>query len=278
MNKLLLFALLLCPAAEALSENDFVPVPENHFFSEALSSKEPDAKPLPGESQDEMDRRIGPWLDLRGGGIAVGSPQGAAGAYGTLERAQPLPASGPGFHRRSREEQSYGTGFMISLLEKSGEEYARTHDGELLQVGGIALPTGGLNAGHKSHQNGLDADILFMGAKDWKSVLDKNGKVTERFQPQKNWDYWRMVTNQKIVTGGKERSIVSMILVAPELKTFLCEWTKQGNMLSDPLNQEVMKRLRSTEGHDDHFHIRLLCSPYHEQCDWTWTPKDLGCT
>jgi penicillin-insensitive murein endopeptidase len=110
------------------------------------------------------------------------------------------------------------------------------------------------------------------------SVLDKDGHVmTNVFVPQKNWDYWRSIVGQRYAKNGRVQSIVGMILVDPRIKTFLCDWAKTNKMLDDPLNQAVMTRLYPTEGHDDHFHVRLLCSPYHTQCTGEFTPSKLGC-
>lgn len=274
--------------AEA-TENDFIPedIPIEAGTALRASKPDPESLPQPGETQDDVDHRLGPWLKLKEGGVAIGAPQGkvvtnpdgtTTGAYGILQTGTLLAEKGEGFKRISRAPSSWGTGFMISLLENASAEISREYPGVVIGVGGIAKEFGGHFPPHKSHQNGLDADILFVGQTKWGSVLDENKQVTERFDYEKNWQFWRMLTSQRIAAGGKVDSIVSMILVAPEIKVALCKWAKDNDLLKDPLNLEVMRRVRPTEGHDDHFHIRLRCSPYHSECTWTYgAGKSTGC-
>lgn len=240
------------------------------------------------DTQDDLDRQLGPWLDLKGGGIAIGNPQGTVvtnpdgsvtGSYGRLANASVLPARGEGFESVSDPDSSAGTGHMISLIVNSAAAIHQAYPDVIVRIGDIARTQGGyFYPPHKSHQNGLDADILFMGARNWESVLDPDGQVTSRFDFVKNWQYWRSITAQQFSRNGKVESILSMILVAPEIKIALCQWANANAMLEDPLNREVMRRLRPTEGHDDHFHIRLQCSPYHAECTGSFgPPKETGC-
>jgi murein endopeptidase len=57
-----------------------------------------------------------------------------------------------------------------------------------------------------------------------------------------------------------------MILVGPRVKAALCEWAQANKMFDDPENVEIMRKVRPTEGHDDHFHLRIHCSPYYPEC------------
>lgn len=258
-------------------ENDFVYEQENASYAR---------EPI-GALDDERDRRLGPWLSLSQGGFAIGDPQGKiiknpdgteTNTYGSLENGTLLRDSGDGFKRISSASTNYGAGHMISLLENSSAAFHELHPEVTVRIGGISLATGGHFPPHQSHQNGLDADILFIGRANWDSVLDKEKKVTDRFDLEKNWQFWRSLVNQRIVAGKEVESVVSMILVAPEIKTHLCEWAKAGGALGDPLNREVMRRVRPTEGHDGHFHLRLRCSPYHTACKRTYgAPRETGC-
>lgn len=270
------FAFPLHAESHSKFENDYV---EEEMGEQALPPKDPAALPRPGETQDDVDRRLGPWLDLRGGGYAIGASQAKPpAAYGTLEHASLLPAKGEGFIRLGNDEGHYGTGHMISLLQYASADFARTHSGEAVRFGSIAKQFGGNFPSHKSHQNGLDADVLFLGQTKWGSVLDAQGNVTEKFQPEKNWEYWRQLTSQRIAEDGRVKSIVALILVAPEIKKFMCNWAKERNLMNDPLSREVLQRLHPTAGHDDHFHLRLHCSPYHTQCVKNFGPRnEIGC-
>lgn len=206
-------------------------------------------------AEDEIDRRLGPWLDLRGGGVAVGRPQGvvtvqpdgsATGAYGALEGAEVLPARYPDVE---------------------------------LHVGDISRPDGGyFYPPHRSHQNGLDADLLFVGETRWRSVLDADGAVSARFDFELNWEYWRAIVGQRMRVGGRDDSVVSMILVDPAIKAAVCAWAASTGRAATPEGYEILRRLRPTAGHDDHFHIRLRCSPYHVACEGDFAPpRTTGC-
>jgi murein endopeptidase len=230
-----------------------------------------------------IEQQLGPWLDLTGGGIASGpaqtiqrkNPDGTTTPYyGSLANATPLPAAGPGFARLNSPSTSWGTGMMISLIAHTTEALSRDYlPGSILYIGSIAQQFGGPYQPHKSHQNGLDADIIYVGQKSFASVLDGEGHVTNRFETENNWNLWRLFVQQQILQKGQATTVVSMILVAPEIKAYLCAWAKDNHRLDDPLDAEVMRRLRPTVGHDDHFHLRLKCSPHHPDC---YQPGDIA--
>jgi penicillin-insensitive murein endopeptidase len=219
---------------------------------------------------------LGPWLDLQSPGFAVGPTQTIqrqtegdtkAPWYGSLSEGKLLPAYGEGFVRVNSSDTSWGTGMMISLLENASEYYVKSFTpGPKVHIASIAQEHGGPYGPHKSHQNGLDADIYFVGQTKYESVLDKGGNITAKFNPQQNWDFWKLLVSQQILSKGKPTSVVYMIFIAPVLKQFLCEWAKAQQILGNPLDAEVMRRLRPTEGHHTHFHLRLKCSPYHTEC------------
>jgi penicillin-insensitive murein endopeptidase len=221
------------------------------------------ARVASAETQTELEERIGPWLELREGGIA----HGAAHQSGRLENATLLPDEGEGFIRYNSADTSWGAGHMISLLQGASKEYNKNYDSDtIVHVGSIAMRHGGPYRPHSSHQNGLDADLLYMGMTTWDTVLDERGAVSELYNQQKNWDYFKLLFGQKIVEEGKIKSVISMILVGPEIKSAICRWAKQNNLTSDPENRALLSSIVPTAGHSDHFHIRLRCSPYHSEC------------
>lgn len=218
----------------------------------------------------------GPWLDLIGGGHAVGptqtiqvkDPEGNIQPwFGSLVNGTLLPASGEGFVRLNSPDTSWGAGMTISLIEKATAFYVKTYQPKnKIFVASIAQEGGGPYGPHKSHQNGLDADILFMEQTKYGTVLDEQGQVTDKFDPQKNWNFWKLLMTQNLVLDGKLQSAVYMIFVAPVIKDFMCQWAEKQNLLQDPESIEILRRLRRTAGHDTHFHLRLRCSPYYVAC------------
>lgn len=258
MIKIILSFLLLVSCSNNISSAQQIPTPT----------------PIVGPISQETE--LSPLVDLYNGGQAVGAaqpitihnPDGTDTIVkGSLLNGSLLPKSGEGFARLSSPDTSWGAGMMVSLLMNSAAEFSQTTaPGNIVRVGDIAMEFGGEYSPHKSHQSGLDADVLFMGTKNYSSVLDAAGNVTDRFEVQKNWDYWRLLVSQQIMQKGKQISVVSMILVDPRIKTYLCGWAQSNGYVNNPLDREVLRRLRPTEGHDDHFHLRLKCSPHYPQC------------
>ena len=215
----------------------------------------------------QNEEELGPWLDLTGGGISTGPAQGKENQIGGLINGTLFPAQGKYFRRISSPSESYGSGMMVSLLRNATAYFGIfIWPGYVTSVGEIARQNGGVFPPHSSHQNGLDADIPFIGTRTYESVVGSDGKVTAKFLPEQNWEFWRLLYRQRVLRNGSPTSVVSMILVGPAVKTYLCEWAKANNMLSNPENLQIMNRVRPTVGHDDHFHLRLHCSPHHTQC------------
>jgi penicillin-insensitive murein endopeptidase len=221
-------------------------------------------------SADEL--MLAPLLDTRNGGQATGAAQGKPAApgkiatLGGLVNGTLLPQSGVGYIAGRGETDRYAAGIMASFLINSAPSVLAKFPQTLLRIGGIAQQLGGPYQPHSSHQNGLDADIQFVGTTTYESVLDKDGVVTPRFNVEQNWFYWRLATMQQLKVDGQVTSAVSMILVDPRIKTYLCAWAKAREATLDPLDYEVLTKLRPTAGHDDHFHLRLRCSPHYASC------------
>jgi hypothetical protein len=107
----------------------------------------------------------------RVGSVAVGAPEN-----GHLVRGVPFPAAGPHHFtwdpilRRSpnRRGRRYGTDRTVASVIEIAERYRRRHPRvPRVGVADLSLPRGGRfgveygGRGHTTHQNGLDADILY---------------------------------------------------------------------------------------------------------------------
>jgi murein endopeptidase len=107
----------------------------------------------------------------RGPSVALGVPW-----CGHLRNGVPLAAQGADFftwdfplHRSPNPQwRRYGTGRLIDVLHAVTSAYRRAHPGAArLGIADLSLPTGGPfgsdygGLGHLSHQNGLDADVLY---------------------------------------------------------------------------------------------------------------------
>lgn len=217
-----------------------------------------------------------PWLDLTGPGYAVGpaqtreikNPDGSVTyQYGSLEDGILLPAQGDGFVRVNSPDTSWGAGMMISLLTNASAFYVKYFSPNYkVHIASIAQEKGGAYGPHKSHQNGLDGDVYYMGQTRYGTVLNPDGTVSEKFDAQKNWDFWRILVLQEMDVGARTVPAVYMIFIHPTLKTYLCGWAKDRGLIENPIDKEILRRLWPTAGHDTHFHVRLRCSPYYKDC------------
>jgi murein endopeptidase len=103
--------------------------------------------------------------------VAVGKPWD-----GRLENGVQLPAAGPDFvtwdpvlHRLpNRDERRWGTAELLAVLESVTREFRAAHPGlPPVLISDLSRPEGGPfgrrygGLGHASHQNGLDADVVY---------------------------------------------------------------------------------------------------------------------
>jgi penicillin-insensitive murein endopeptidase len=175
--------------------------------------------------------------------------------------------------RRSRR-RFFGHPLLVRYLQELGAAAAQQKLG-VLAIGDVGQARGGpMPYGHRSHQNGLDADIWFWLPRDGRaltateretinapSMLAANGRGlnTEHWSPRQV-DVLRLAT---------EFDAVARIFVNPVIKKALCHQFPGAVWL---------RKLRPWWGHDDHFHVRLRCPPDETACqDQDPLPAGDGC-
>lgn len=219
------------------------------------ANPEPDAKRA-------REFALAPLLDLIGGGRAVGSF-----TDGRIEKGEAVAKDGRGYHQVYPERDTlWATGMMASLIKRTSEKIASDYPGTIVMLGDISKRGGGSLGTHASHQSGLDADIPYVGNEGFQSVVDGRGRIKDSFDYARNWHFFRLVASQKILQDGEEITVLNRIFVNPTVKRGLCEWAKQTGLLSNSLDAEIMRRIRPIEGHANHFHLRLRCSPHYPAC------------
>ncbi|MGY0398675.1 MAG: penicillin-insensitive murein endopeptidase [Ostreibacterium sp.] len=173
-------------------------------------------------------------------------------ANGCMSGAIALPPSGIGYvDMRRNRNRYYGQPELISFIKALGRFTAQRY-GQKHLIGDLSQPRGGpMNFGHSSHQIGLDVDI-------WMQTVAENQTVSP---------YRNMQTIVNKATGSiRSRRIespirdalyftanypdVARIFVNPVVKSYLCRTEANTNWLN---------KLRPWWGHDQHFHVRLLC-------------------
>lgn len=173
--------------------------------------------------------------------------------------------------------------FSTTELNKVIDETAtfvktRYPKSEKLQVGDLSHEHGGPSVGHASHQNGLDADIVYLtknkklqkqDAPFWQEDFVKGKGVTDNFDTVKNLELFKyLVWNHP----------VRRIFVDAAIKTNLCLYARDNNYLGKKEYKQTLKRLRVLKLHTNHFHIRITCPENDIACEEQGeVPNETGC-
>lgn len=184
---------------------------------------------------------------------------------GCIANSLPLPEAGTGYQviRLSRK-RFYGHPNLIGYIKSLGQSVASYLTGTIL-IGDLSQEKGGpLPDEHSSHQNGLDADILF-----WQNPIAAKRILTwrerENIYPlsllrdnNKNLDYskWNSI-HGGILKLAASSGKVDRIFVNPLIKRNLCAMYEGEDWLS---------KIRPWWGHDGHFHVRLSCPDNSPLC------------
>ena len=186
----------------------------------------------------------------------------AIGAYaaGCLRGAEALPLDGDGYSvMHPSRHRFYGHPSLVSYLVSLASA-ARARYGMRLLIGDLAPPRGGpMPTGHVSHQNGLDADIWFTTLERpptdaEREELSAASFVADRKRLRANWDE----APARLLAAAADNERVSRIFVSPPIKRYMCQ-----NYHDAPW----LYRLRPWWGHEDHFHVRLLCPSGSSLCE-----------
>jgi murein endopeptidase len=224
-----------------------------------------------------LEKKIAPLLDLKSGGYASGSHTHGRLLNGTrLKDGNEIDSFKTVYPKR---DTHWGTGLMISLIENGTAFFKREffQNGQVM-LGDISKKNGGDIGSHASHQSGLDADIPYIGNSKFETVITAKGGVGPNFNYEKNWQFFRLIASQKIIQDGQKLTVLNRIFVNPVVKKNLCKWALHNNILDDPFDADIMRRIRPTGGHHKHFHVRLRCSPHYPTCrNQAEPPSGTGC-
>jgi penicillin-insensitive murein endopeptidase len=161
--------------------------------------------------------------------------------------------------------RNFGTFELITMIKTIAGEMADLFPHrERLQIGDVANQHGGSLGKHKSHQNGLDADIVYFrknGAEQnpgWVgNFVEKfvvKGAVTKNFDTERNW---------AMINKLASYPQVQRVFVDIAIKKSLC---KAYSKSADPIAQQSLRILRPAVSHDDHMHVRIGCPPGSTRC------------
>ncbi|EQC47993.1 penicillin-insensitive murein endopeptidase [Bacteriovorax sp. Seq25_V] len=179
---------------------------------------------------------------------------------------------------KSRGKQ-YATEEMLNLIEGLAN-FSRENfpSAESIQVGDLAAVNGGRATRHTSHQNGLDADIVYyrvnekaqdVNNPEWAEYFVSGSKVTKNFHVQRNYTALKYLV---------ENYDVRRIFVDTAIKREFCKLASNSGQLKDPGTVEFLRRLRPAKLHQTHFHVRLGCPEGSKKCEsQAEPPKGAGC-
>jgi penicillin-insensitive murein endopeptidase len=174
------------------------------------------------------------------------------------------------YYVSGNELRSYGTRLMINIIEQIGRFVFGLLDYRI-QINAISDRDGGVQGGHASHQTGLDADISYLQkdhSRQFKLVVS-HGVMTSEVLKEPQFELWQQLT---------ATNLIDFIFVHQAVKHAFCQYAKElGDINSGNLRQ-TLRRLSIENQHDNHWHMRLMCTPDNPRCRKDLLPADRpGC-
>ena len=181
-----------------------------------------------------------------------------------------LPETGPTWQAvRLSRDRNWGNPETIAFLEDLSRFAAHLPGWKGLYIGDVGQPRGGpMNSGHASHQIGLDADIWYLPPKSvaltraQREVISANvvrtadqTRVNQNFTPE----------TAELLKAAASDPRVDRIFVAAAVKLAMCKTAQSSDT-------HWLQKIRPWFGHEDHFHVRLVCPPGATECQ-TQTPS-----
>lgn len=124
-----------------------------------------------------------------------------------------------------------------------------------LPLGDLSQPRGGpAPDGHASHQTGIDVDIWY--AVGWRGKKPRPVPMVDGATKQPTAAFGS--TQARVLELAARDARVDRIFVNPVLKRALCERTTG--------DRGWLRKLRPWWGHDEHFHVRLVCPTGSPDC------------
>ncbi len=200
---------------------------------------------------------------------AIAATAQAVGYYskGSLMAPSDFPLQGKGFIELfPGRNRYYGTQALVDLITDVASNMVDLFPGlERLQVADLSAPHGGAIAPHNSHQNGLDADLVYYRVdhqeqdpshtQGLEEVFVKKGKLTANFDIPRNWALMKAFA----ASGRVERVFVDGVI-----KQTLCNEAKRVGEFQT--QEESLRMLRPLEQHDNHLHLRIRCPEGNPEC------------
>lgn len=174
-------------------------------------------------------------------------------------------------------DHHYGTAELVGLIQRAAAAVEAAHPGAMLGVADLAAPLGGHVQGHRSHQSGRDADILFY-ARDTAGapfvpdghmpVYTGSGVAYYAYAPA-----WKVGIPRRTFDTARNWALVKALLTDPQVEVeriFVgarIEYWLLRHALRVGEPAALVKRARAllqqppgVGRHNDHLHLRVACS------------------
>jgi penicillin-insensitive murein endopeptidase len=180
---------------------------------------------------------------------------------------------------------------LASLIERAARRVAERHPGAKLPIGEASQRGGGNIHGHRSHENGLDADIGFylrdesgtfvvppqFVAINGRSGLGRLGETRFTFDDNANF------TLVEALLTDRETPVQHLFLSRPLSRRMIAIARRRAAspQLIERLRLMLMQPGSGPRAHREHIHVRVYCPPSDRpECRdrgpyWYWLPPEL---
>ncbi|HUQ03788.1 MAG TPA: penicillin-insensitive murein endopeptidase [Kofleriaceae bacterium] len=211
-----------------------------------------------------------------GGSVSCGAVNKGA-LFGALK----LPERGP-YHLVpepwASRDHHYGTAELVGLIQRAAATVNRAHPGGVLGVADLAAPLGGPVRGHRSHQSGRDADVLYY-ARDATGApflpdshmpfYTGSGLAYYAYSPA-----WKVGIPKRYFDTARNWALVKALLTDPQVEVerlfvgarieyWLLRHAIRAGEPAAIVNRAraVLQQPPGVGGHMDHMHLRVACAP-----------------
>ena len=197
---------------------------------------------------------------------------------GALGNAAELPQQGPGFTTPEpwwSRGHRYGTNELIALLMRATAATATAFPGSMLGIADLSKESGGALPGHRSHQSGRDADLIFytldasgqpLTPDQYMGYFTNSGRAYyakapswNRHIPERYFDLARNWALIKTLITDRD-TVVQNIFVSRRIRRWLLDYARAIGEPDDLMMLAGTVLHAVDHSHNDHMHIRIACS------------------
>ena len=240
----------------------------------SIPNTEPDIEEATNSSLDEeAGLELPPDQSVQPGADSIDPTQGQVDqahgfyAHGALANFSKFDLEGEGFMKLFvPRDRGYATYDLTQVVMMAAAQLHHDYPGgERIQIGDVCAKNGGKLALHASHQNGLDADIVYprlnhheqdpQSIAGYDETFVQNGKISPNFDEERVWAFIKTVYS----TGRLVR-----IFMDPVIKATLCEYSQKIGEYNS--QAELLRRIRPLPLHKNHMHVRISCPQKSLSC------------